>query len=219
MTFPTLGQRPLVRTGIPSVRLTIVPRLIGVTRGIQWGMSSLAVGAGLLTGWMWWNIETLNEEAVRYAIAAERTDASNRRLTAQLSQEHLTLSAQQITAIQEELRFVNQLAEKREFSWTQLLHDLEETLPAGTSISKIQRDVKHATITLDGRATGMGALNTLMSALQSRAHFRAPLLHHHTFVGAEHPNGSGERESPGVEFSLTVHYRDRSEQVPADDAS
>lgn len=219
MTFPTLGQRPLVRTGIPSVRLTIVPRLIGVTRGIQWGLSILAIGAGLLTGWMWWNIQALDEEAARYATAAERTDAFNRRLTAQLSQEHLTLSAQQITAIQEELLFVNQLAGKREFSWTQLLHDLEETLPAGTSISKIQRDAKHATITLDGRATEMSALNTLMSALQSRAHFRAPVLHQHTFVSTEHPNGSGEREASGVEFSLTVQYQDHPEQVPTDDVS
>lgn len=219
MTFPTVGPRPSTPVGMSSVRLSIVPRMVRVARGIQWGFVSLTIGAGLFTGWMWWDRHALNEEADRYAAAAERTESFNRQFTAQLEQERLTLSAQQMADIREEVVFINQLAEKRRFSWTQLLHDLEEALPAGTSIGKIQRDVKHATITLDGRATGMGALNTLMSALQSRAHFRAPLLHHHTFVGAEHPNGSGERESPGVEFSLTVHYRDRSEQVPADDAS
>lgn len=219
MMFPTLGPRPSAPVGMSSVRLSIVPRMVRVARGIQWGFVSLTIGAGLLTGWMWWDIHALDEDAARYATAAERTESFNRQFTTQLEQERLTLSAQQITTIQDELRFVNQLAEKRGFSWTQLLHDLEEALPAGTSIGKIQRDVKHATITIDGRATGMTALNALMSTLQSRAPFRLPVLHHHQFADSHRADGGGEREAAGVEFSLTVQYGGLSDKSQADDAS
>lgn len=219
MTFLTLGHRPSARVGMPSVRLSVVPRMIRVTRGIQWGLSSLAIGAGLFTGWMWWDRHALNEEADRYAAAAERTESFNRQFTAQLEQERLTLSAQQMADIREEVVFINQLAEKRRFSWTQLLHDLEEALPAGTSIGKIQRDVKQGTITIDGRATGMTALNALMSTLQSRTPFRLPVLHHHQSADSHRADGGEEREAAGVEFSLTVQYGGPSAKAQADDVS
>lgn len=219
MTFPTLGHRPSARVEMPSVRLSVVPRMIRVTRGIQWGLSSLAIGAGLFTGWMWWDIHALDEEAERYAVAVERTESFNRQFTAQLEQERLTLSAQQMAEIKEEVLFINQLAEKRGFSWTQLLHDLEEALPAGTAIGKIQRDVKQATITIDGRATGITALNTLMSTLQSRSPFRLPVLHHHKFADSHRADGGGERDTAGVEFSLTVQYRGLSGKAQVDDVS
>lgn len=219
MTFPKFGHGPVTRVGIPSIRISVVPRMVRITRRIQWGLASLAICAGLFTGWMWWEIHAREEDRARYSAAAERTEVFNGQLMAQLEQERPTLSAQKIAALQEELRFVNQLAEKRAFSWTQLLHDLEEALPAGTSIGKIQRDVKHATITIEGRATGMTALNTLMSTLQSRSPFRHPVLHHHHFIDADHSNGGGGREVAGVEFSVTVEYRGRSEKAPTDDIS
>ena len=50
-----------------------------------------------------------------------------------------------------DVRFVNQLAEKRGFLWTQLLSDLEEAVPAGISIRTIHRDEKTSTITIDGQ--------------------------------------------------------------------
>ena len=219
MMFPPLGHRPSAQVGMPSVQLSFVPRVIRVIRGIQWGLSSLAIGAGLLTGWMWWNIQALEEDRARYAVAAERTDSFNRQFAAQLEQEGLTLSAQQMADIKDEVLFVNQLAMKRGFSWTQLLHDLEEALPAGTSIGKIQRDVKQGTITIDGRATGMTALNMLMSTMQSRSAFRRPVLHHHTFADRHRTDGGGEREAAGVEFSLTVQYGGPSAKAQADDVS
>lgn len=219
MTFPTLGHRSSARVGIPSVRLLVVPRMIHVTRGIQWGLSSLAIGAVLFTGWMWWDIHALGEEADRYAAVAERTESFNRQFTAQLEQERLTLSAQQMAETKEAVLFINHLAEKRRFSWTQLLHDLEEALPAGLSIGKIQRDVKTSTITIDGRATGIAALTTLMSTLQSHSAFRMPVLHHHTFADSHRADGGEEREATGVEFSLTVQYGGLSDKSQTDDVS
>ena len=219
MILPAVGFRASAPVEMSPVRLSVVPRMVRVARGIQWGLLSLTIGGGLFTGWMWWDRHALNEEADRYTAAAERTDSINRQFTAQLEQERLTLSAQQMADIREEVVSINQLAEKRGFSWTQLLHDLEEALPAGTSIGKIQRDVKQTTIRIDGRATSMTALNTLMSTLQSHSAFRQPVLHHHKFADSHRADGGEEPERGGIEFSLTVQYGGLSDKSQADDAS
>lgn len=217
MTF-SFTKRPPARSGIPLAKLSVEPSVIRAMRGTQWGLSGLLICSGLLAGWMWSKKYAVDEEATRYTMAAERTDALNQQFKAQLEHDQLTFSPAQIAEIQQEVQFVNQLAEKRGFSWIQLLHDLEEALPAGTSIGKIQRDVKTSTIAIDGRATSMSALNTLMSTLQGRSSFRLPVLHHHTFIDSHHADGAGHGGA-GVEFSLTVQYGGIPEQAQADDNS
>lgn len=207
MNFSTVRLRSPVRSGIPPIPLSVAPNTIRVMRGVQWGLSGLLICAGLLAGWMCSQKRTLEEETTRYAVAAERTHTLNQQLTAQLERDQLTLSASRMAAIQQEVRFVNQLAEKRGFSWTQLLADLEEALPAGISVHKIHRDVKASTITIDGHATGMTTLQVLMTTLQARQAFQQPVLHHHQLIDAQQTERGGEREATGVEFSVTVQYR------------
>lgn len=218
MSILTGNQRPSVRAGISTVHLSVAPTMIRIVRGMQWGLTGLVVFAGLLSGWMWWESRTVEEEASRYAAAAERTETFNRQLTAELEQEQLTLSSEHIAAIQQDVVFVNQLAEKRRFSWTQLLHDLEEAFPAGTSIGKIQRDAKASTISIDGHAASMGELQALMTRLQTRPAFRQPVLHHHHVADSSHTEGGGAAGAT-VEFSLTVEYRGLPEKAEPDDVS
>lgn len=148
----------------------------------------------------------VDEETTRYTVATARVDALNQQFKAELERNQLTLSDSQMAVIQQEVRFVNQLAEKRDFSWAQLLHDLEEALPSGISIDKIQRDAKTFTITLDGGASDMRALKALMATLQIRPRFRLPVLHSHMFINSHHGDGGGEDEASGVKFSVTVQY-------------
>ena len=214
MIATKVNQRASVRTGLPSVRLSVVPSMIRFVRGLQWGVAALCVAASVLTGWMWWNRQTIEQEATRYESAAARTEAFNQQLSAQLEREHLTLTAAQITAIQEDVVFINQLAEKRRFSWTQLLHDLEGAFPAGTSIGKIQRDAKASTITVDGQAAGMQELRALMTRLETSPAFRQPVLHQHQLEASS--SGDGERGGSRVEFSVTVEYRGLPERGQPD---
>lgn len=217
MSFFTSHPPPSIRSGIPSVSFSIAPPMILIVRAIQWGLASLVVSAGLLSGWMGWEGRTVEDEASRYAAATERSEAFNWQLKAQLEQDQLTLSPEQIAVIQQDVGFVNQLAEKRRFSWTQLLHDLEEAFPAGTSIGKIQRDAKASTITVDGHAASMGDLQALMTRLQTRPAFRQPVLHQHQLADSTHSDGGGERTT--VAFSLTVVYRWLLEKAESDDVS
>lgn len=215
MITTKVNQRASVPTGIPSMRLSVVPSMIRLIHGMQWGVAALCLAASVLTGWMWWDRQTIEQEATRYASAAARTESFNQELSAQLEREHLTLTAAQITAIQEDVVFINQLAEKRRFSWTQLLHDLEGAFPAGTSIGKIQRDAKASTITVDGQAVSMTELRALMTRLETSPAFRRPVLHQHQLEASPSDDG-GERGGSRVEFSVTVEYRGLPERERPD---
>lgn len=218
MTFPSLFSSPAALSGIPSVQLSVAPSAIRVVRLVQWVLSGIMVIACALSGWWWWDSRTLEEEAARYALAATRTEELNRQFTAQMQREQLTLTPQQIATIKQDVAFINQLADKRAFSWTQLLSDLEEALPPATSIGKIQLDMKDSTVTFDGLAVRMQDLNALIASLQTRPAFSHPVLHHHKIVEAQKAQGrlddgsANEPASVGVEFSLTVTYR-RQEQA------
>ncbi len=201
---------------IPSQLFSLVSRHMRVAQRIQWGLVFFCMGAGLLAGWMGWESRLIEEEVSRYATATGRTELLNQQVTAQLEQGRLTLSAEQLTDIQQEVRFVNQLAQKRRFSWTQLLHDLEETCPPGIAIGKIQRDAHAATMMISGHAASMGELQALMSQLQTRSAFRRPVLHHHQLADSSSPEGAAERDGGRVEFSVTVEYHGISDRGQTD---
>ena len=214
MTFLSFLSRPATLSGIPSVHLSVAPSTIPLVRLVQWVLSGIMVIACVLSGWWWWDSRTLEDEAARYALAATRTEDVNRQFTAQMQREQLTLTSQQMATIKQEVAFVNQLADKRAFSWTQLLSDLEEALPPAISIGKIQLNMKESMVTFDGLAARMQDLHALIVSLQSRPAFSQPVLHHHTIVEAQKAQdrqddgGMAERPAPvGVEFSLTVTYR------------
>jgi Tfp pilus assembly protein PilN len=201
---------------IPLRPFSLVSRHVLLAWGIQSGLAFLCLGAGLLAGWMGWESRLIEEEVSRYATATERTEALNQHVTAQLEQGRLTLSAEQLTDIQQEVRFVNLLAQKRRFSWTQLLHDLEETCPPGIAIGKIQRDAHAATMMISGHAASMGELQALMSQLHTRSAFRRPVLHHHQLADSSSPEGAAERDGGRVEFSVTVEYHGISDRGQTD---
>lgn len=214
MTFGRSSVRASPQSAMPSVRLSVTPPMIHVVRLIQWTLSGIICVAITMAGWWWWDSRALEEEAVRYELAAIRTEDLARQFTAQMQQDQLTLTVQQIAAIQQDVAFINQLAEKRRFSWTQLLADMEEALPPGTSIGKIQLDFKDATVTIDGTAVRMQDLNVLITRLQKRPAFTHAVLHHHRLIeakglrGKADDAGAGGGPSPvGLEFSLTVTYR------------
>ena len=213
MTIPRLFSRPAPGSGIPSIHLSIAPSTIRVVRLVQWVLSGIMILTCALSGWWWWESRTLEDEAARYALAATRTEDLNRHVTAQMEREQLTLTPQQIATIQHEVTFINHLADKRAFSWTQLLSDLEEALPQATSIGRIQLDMKASTVTFDGLAVRMQDVHALMASLQTHPAFSHPVLHHHTMIEAQKAQGrqgdgqANEPASATVEFSLTVTYR------------
>lgn len=208
-----LFSRPATQAGIPAVHLSVAPPAIRVVRWTQWTLAGSILCACGLSGWWWCESRTLADEAARYASAAARTEELNRQFAAAMRAERLTLTPQEIAAIKQEVTFINQLAGKRAFSWTQLLSDLEDALPPGTAIGRIQLDMKESLVAFDGFAARMQDVNALMASLQSHPAFHRPVLHHHKIIEAETIRGRHEtagrmdRAPAGVEYSLTVRYR------------
>jgi len=217
MTICRWSTRQSRRLETPLLRLSFAVPAIHVIRVFQWALSSLLCTALAIAVWCWWSSQALEEAAVRYDLAATRTEDSTRQFSAQMQQDQLNMTIQQIAAIRQDIAIINQLAEKRLFSWTQLLVDLEEALPPGTSIGKIQLDVKDSTVKIDGVAAQMQDLYALIARLQKRPVFTQVVLHNHKFVegkGSREKTDEGDNgdspDSVGVEYSLTVTYRPSS---------
>lgn len=113
--------------------------------------------------------------------------------------------------------FVNQLAEKRAFSWSRLLADLETTLPPRMALRTVRLNFQDAMVTLPQMAASLQDINTFMTSLEHHAAFRHAALVSHRLEQQESQQARPLRVSEteqtmpptarGVEFQLTVVYR------------
>ncbi|MCX5723975.1 MAG: PilN domain-containing protein [Nitrospirae bacterium] len=211
------GSRRGSRTAIPAVpslRLALAPPVVSTLRTVQWSLIGLTVLSLGLAGWWWQEIHDDDAMAERYEFATARTETLNRQFAAQLTREGLTLPGDQIAMLQGKVVFANLLADKRAFSWTRLLSDLEETVPAHLSIGSVKLDFQQSKVIVEGLARNLQDVNAFVRTLQAHPAFQKALLSKHE-VRRGRDGGSvampveGETDTPshGVEFTLAVEYR------------
>jgi hypothetical protein len=199
---------------VPSLRLAIAPPLVSTLRALQWSLIGLTVLSIGFSGWWWLESQDDVAMAERYEAAAARTDVLNRQFEAQLAREGLTLPGDQIAMVQGKIAFANILSEKRAFSWTRLLSELEETVPAHVSIGSVKLDFQQSKVVLDGLARNLQDVNVFVQTLQHhRAFQKAVLAKHEIHKGREGEaaampiEGGADIASHGIEFTLAVEYR------------
>jgi type IV pilus assembly PilN-like protein len=199
---------------VPSLHLAVAPPIVSTLRAIQWSLIGLTVLSVGFIGWWWQERQDVDAIAERYETAAARTEALNRQFEVQLAREGLTLPGDQIAMVQGKIAFANLLSEKRAFSWTRLLSELEETVPANVSIGSVKLDFQQSNIIVDGLARNLQDVNVFVQTLQAhRAFQRAVLAKHEVHKGRD--GGAvtmpieGGRDAPrhGIEFTLAVEYR------------
>lgn len=199
---------------VPSLGLTLAPPVLSTLRMLQWSLIGLTLLSVGLMGW-WWQ-ESLDDDtmAEHYESAAARTETLNRQFEAQLAREGLTLPGDQIAMVQGKIAFANLLSEKRAFSWTRLLSELEETVPAHVSIGSVKLDFQQSKVVVDGLARNLQDVNVFVQTLQQhRAFQKAVLAKHEVHKGrdggaAAMPiEGGTDSPSHGIEFTLAVEYR------------
>jgi Tfp pilus assembly protein PilN len=181
----------------------------GVRLG-QWGLSLLAVAAAGIAAWAWWASLDLTEEAYRYQQAAERVQRSAQQLVADSKVVGLELSDKQTGILAREASFANQLLEKRAFSRTRFLGDLESTLPPRISIGSVALNFKDSTITLNGAARTFKDLTTFVDGLERHPAFSNVVLSNHRIKESKDERKHGAAPDSGiqtVEFTLTVIYQ------------
>lgn len=199
---------------VPSLRLAIAPPIVSTLRALQWILISLTVlSVGLIGRW-WQESRDLDAIAERYETATARTETLNRQFEAQLTSEGLTLSDDQIALVKGKIAFANLLSEKRAFSWTRLLSELEETVPANVSIGSVRLNFQQSNITVNGLAKSLQDVNVFVQTLQThRAFQKAVLAKHQVHKGRDGEAvtllSEGGMDAPrhSIDFTLAVGYR------------
>jgi hypothetical protein len=195
---------------VPSLRLVTAPPLVSTLRTLQWSLIGLTVLSVGLIGWWWQETQEVDAIAERYETAALRTATLNRQFEAQLAREGLSLPGDQIALVQGKIAFANLLSEKRAFSWTRLLSELEETVPANVSIGSVKLDFQQSNIVVDGLASSLQDVNVFVQTLQTHRAFQKAILAKHEVHkgGAVVPiEGGADGLRHDIEFTLAVDYR------------
>jgi|GEM_PF-724047 len=205
---------------LPRLYLSLATPGVALARAAQWGMVLLIVGSLGVAFWCWRGSRPLDEKAARYELSTARAQELNRQFADQMARDGLTLTAEEMTTLVRDVKFANQLAENRVFSWTRLLSDLEEAVPPRVSISSVTLNFKESTILLNGAVRALPDLTALVDSLVTHDKFRKVVLSQHrvqtppgSATGVSQPgvadttaNTIGKESSRQVEFSLTVAY-------------
>lgn len=215
------GSAPGPAASLPHLHLSLATPGVALARVVQWGMVLLIFGSLGVAVWCWQESQPLDENAARYELSTARVQELNRQFADQMVRDGLTLTAEEMTELVRDVKFANQLAENRVFSWTRLLSDLEVAVPPRVSISTVTLNFKESTILLNGAVRTLPDLAALVNSLESHDQFRKVVLSNHRVqapptggsTGASQPGGAdatnktiGQEGPRQVIFSLTVAY-------------
>jgi type IV pilus assembly PilN-like protein len=201
---------------IPTMHLSFQSPAVAVVRGVQWALFLIALASlGFAVSFLQ-ESRSLDEQTDYYEHALARQHKVTQLLTEDMARAGLTLTEEQINAVRKEIAFANQLTEKRDFSWTEMLHNLEEGMPPHVSINSVRLNFQDSTIRLHGTVKTMQDLDALVTKLNETGTFsRVGLTEHNiqTNVGSARQstetvaeNQSNQRSTDVIDFTLTVTY-------------
>ncbi len=181
----TINMSSRYRWYLAPARLVImlVAGAIGVA--MLWDMSQ---------AWLVW------QDVQSMETALKQVQERDRELLKEAQQEGLDLSEAALQLLPKEIEFANHVIEKRSFSWTRFLTELERAIPQRIAVNSIRLDPANATIMLTGSARALEDVTTLTLTFQDHPQFKDPVLGQHRVM----TNGL-------VEFDLTLRYRNRNQ--------
>jgi type II secretory pathway pseudopilin PulG len=168
-------------------------------RGGQWGLLLLLAASLGLAWWMWRDRAALEEQAVQYERAARRVQDQTRRLMTDARLADPDVSDDRLASLRRQASLADRFLDRRSFSWTRFLSDLESAVPQRISVGSVGLNFKDAVMAVSGSALTMEDLTAFINAVESHASFRNVVLAQHRIR-----DGAG---GSSVEFTLTVTYR------------
>jgi Tfp pilus assembly protein PilN len=113
--------------------------------------------------------------AVETARAAELTQ-ERRKVEERFQQEGLVLTKEGQAAVRARVEAANRMIGQRLFLWSNLLSDLERSIPSGVSLVSIQPQSSTATVTLKGEALTLARLTDYVIELEKSGAFHEVFL-------------------------------------------
>ena len=204
-------QRP-----IPSMHLSFQSPAVSVLRRTQWILFLVAITSfGIAVSFLR-ESTFFDEQSEYYEHERARQHRITQLLTADMERSGVTLTDQQIEAVRKEVAFANQLTAKRDFSWTEMLRNLEDALPPRVSIHSVRLNFQDSTIQLQGSVRTMQDLDALVTRLdQAETFSKVGLTQHNILTNAGAPRRTTEgtvaaqpnqRSADTIDFALIVTY-------------
>ena len=191
-----IGQ-PSARSGAFAINLSSRYRWYLAPARLVIMLLAGAIGLAMLwdisQAWLVWQDVQSMESALN------QVQDRDRDLLKEAQQEGLDLSEAALQVLPKEIEFANHLIEKRSFSWTRFLTELERAIPQRIAVNSIRLDPANATIMLTGSARALEDVTTLTVTFQDHPQFKEPVLGQHRVMA-----------SGLVEFDLSLRYRNRN---------
>ncbi len=168
----------------------------------QFGILLVTVGVITLTATFWWVGTHLHQDIDAMEYRIQELNRSNQELLATSRASGVELNQQSIMAIPPQVMFVKALRERVQFSWTQLLTDLESATPKHTTTSSISLDERNDSILIHGSAKSLKELNRLIHQLENHQAFQNVILLKHSS-----PKKKKNKTSNHITYAIKVFYQ------------
>ncbi len=169
------------RSYVAPLRLVLVGTCALLSLGIVWDFGQAIIGY---------------QEYWRIGKELDLVQQQDQQLLTEASQEGIDLSEGALRQLPTEVALANQLLEKRMFSWTKFLTELEQAIPQRLALSSVRLDVGGTSVHLTGTAMSLEDITAFTMGLQDHPTFKDPVL-------AQHRAG----QNGLVEFDVTLRYR------------
>ena len=188
-----LASRPYIELRPLYQRLRVLALLLLVTGGL-----------------FWWVLRAEKGKAAEAQARATALQNSIRAAQTERQESENAMRQPQNAAVLTQAQFLNNLYLHKSFSWTAVMMDLEQVLPAGVQVLNIDPVVgKDGTVTIRMRVAGpRERAVTLVRNLEGSRRFRAPRIVGET---AQNQNGPNARLQPAaatnaVNFDVLAEY-------------
>jgi type IV pilus assembly protein PilN len=189
-SHPYVELRPLYQ------RLRVVALLLLVTGGL-----------------FWWVLRTQHQKAAEAQARADTIESSITHTRSEREQAEASMRQPQNAAVLAQAHFLNNLFLHKSFSWTAVMMDLEQVLPAGVQVVSIDPvPAKDGSVTIHMRVAGpRDKAVALVRNLEHSRRFRTPRIVGETAQGQnqngrQNPDLEPASTTSGVNFEVLAEY-------------
>ena len=189
---------------VPHVKIRLSAPGIRHLTLIQFGLKAMIAVGLVLTCSFWWIGTTVNDKITVTENHTQRIVTETRQVIDQAKTTGIDLSEQAIQKIPTHISFVKRVRKRVGFSWTQLLTDLESSIPKRIMMNAVSLDEKTNTVLLNGSTPSLRDLNLLIHQLEKHQNFRDVILTQHAHKKKK--KRTNAKRQPRIVFSMKVFY-------------